>query len=123
MKPVAIRYVRDMATARDFYAALGLDLDFASRPNRSGHPAWVELAGTGSGLALHGLPADDPKQAAVELCFEADEPLERVVERLRAAGYAAESAIVDESFGRSFTVRDPEGLLIQINEQDRELQG
>ena len=39
--------------------------------------------------------------------------------RLRAAGYEPETEIVDESFGRSFQVRDPEGLLMQVNEHDR----
>ncbi|AYY14137.1 VOC family protein [Actinobacteria bacterium YIM 96077] len=118
-----IRYVRDVAAVRPFYEALGLTTDFIGRPPRQGQPAWTELCGGHSGLALHHVTPSDPPPPAVELSFEAEEPLEAVVERLSRAGYAPESAIVDESYGRSFTVRDPEGLLIQINEHDRELHG
>jgi hypothetical protein len=60
--------------------------------------------------------------SGAQLSFEADERLEDVAGRLRAAGYELETEIVDESFGRSFTIRDPEGLLIQVNENDYELQ-
>lgn len=121
MKPVPIRYVRDLAGARRFYGALGLHEDFASRPTRRGPSMWVEFAGAGGTLALHRLP-DETDEAVIELSFEADEPLEDVVGRLATAGFEPATAIVDESFGRSFTVRDPEGLLIQVNEQDRDLQ-
>ena len=122
MKPMPIRYVRDMDGARKFYETLGLRLDFISRkPRRGPSPVWAELSGSGGGLALHYIP-DNATAAATGLGFEADEPLEDVVERLRAAGYEPASEIVDESFGRSFTIRDPEGMLIQINETDYELQ-
>ena len=47
---------------------------------------------------------------------------EDVVERLGAARDEPDTDIVDESFGRSFTIRDPEGLLIQVSENDDELQ-
>ncbi len=143
MKPIPIRYVRDLPAAQRFYEALGLGLDFAGRPSRAGRTRWVELTGpSGAVLALH--TADDPDAAElgsakgpgseqpaalpqgeppVELAFEAVEPLEDVVERLRVAGYEPATAIVDESFGRSFRARDPEGLELQINEHDRALHG
>jgi catechol 2,3-dioxygenase-like lactoylglutathione lyase family enzyme len=124
MRPLALRYVRDVAAARRFYEALGLEVDFASRPTRHGTTTWVEMVGGRGALALHGIgPGDDPDDLPpVDLAFEAEEPLEQVVARLAAAGFAAGTAIVDESFGRSFCVRDPEGLLVQVNELDRELQ-
>jgi catechol 2,3-dioxygenase-like lactoylglutathione lyase family enzyme len=115
-----IRYVQDMAAARRFYEALGLEVTFATRPPRSGPVRWVELSGHAGGLALH--YADDAGPTPIELSFESDEPLEKVVQRLSAAGFEPATAIVDESFGRSFTVRDPGGLLIQVNEHDRDLQ-
>lgn len=116
-----IRYVRDMAAAQRFYEALGLTHSFTSRLPRHGGPSvWTELASTAGGLALHHVPDDAPGQ--VSLSFEAEEPLEGVIDRLRAAGYEPEGDIVDESFGRSFRVRDPEGLVIQVNENDHELQ-
>ena len=121
MKLMPIRYVRDVDAARRFYEALGLVHEFTSRKPRHGGPSvWTELAGEAGGLALHYV-ADDA-QVGAELSFEAGEPLENVVDRLRAAGYELATAITDESFGRSFRVRDPEGLLIQVNENDNELQ-
>jgi predicted enzyme related to lactoylglutathione lyase len=117
-----IRYVRDMAAARQFYEALGLTHSFTSRPPKHGGPAvWTELASAAGGLALHHVT--DDSLGRVSLSFEAEEPLERVVERMRAAGFEPEGDIVDESFGRSFCIRDPEGLVVQVNENDHELQG
>jgi catechol 2,3-dioxygenase-like lactoylglutathione lyase family enzyme len=123
MRPMTIRYVKDMDAARRFYLALGLTHDFTSRKPRRGPSVWTELAGTpGTGLALHYVPEGSGLDLRAELCFQAEEPLEDVVERLRAAGYEPETDIVDESFGRAFTIRDPEGLLIAVNENDYELQ-
>lgn len=123
MRPMTIRYVTDMDAARKFYLALGLTHDFTSRKPRRGPSVWTELAGTpGAGLALHYAPEGSSIGQGAELCFQSEELLEDVVERLRAAGYEPETDIADESFGRSFTIRDPEGLLIQVNENDYELQ-
>jgi catechol 2,3-dioxygenase-like lactoylglutathione lyase family enzyme len=124
MRPMTIRYVKDMEAARRFYLALGLTHDFTSRKPRRGPSMWTELAGTpGTGLALHYVPEGSGiGGTGAELCFQAEEPLEDVVERLRAAGYEPETDIVDESFGRAFTIRDPEGLLVAVNENDYELQ-
>jgi predicted enzyme related to lactoylglutathione lyase len=120
MKPMPIRYVRDMDAASRFYEALGLAHEYTMRPPRHGPSRWVELRGDEGWLALHHVPEGEAP-TEVELSFGASEPLEKVTERLRAAGYDLATEIVDESFGRSFTVRDPEGLLIQVNEHDRDL--
>ena len=45
-----------------------------------------------------------------------------MAERLAAAGYEP-SPIVDETFGRFFTVQDPDGYRLQVNEADEDLQG
>lgn len=117
-----IRYVRDMDAARRFYEALGLTHSFTSRPPKhGGPPVWTELGSATGGLALHHVT--DESLGKVSLSFEAEEPLELVIERLRASGFEPEGDIIDESFGRSFRIRDPEGLEIQINENDHELQG
>ena len=121
MKPMPIRYVRDMDAARRFYETLGMSHSFTSRQPRRGPSVWTELTGTGGGLALHYAPEGSGMSGA-QLSFEADELLEDVAERLRRAGYELETEIADESFGRSFTIRDPEGLLIQVNENDYDLQ-
>lgn len=144
MRPLPIRYVRDLPAVQRFYAALGLQVGFSGRAPRDGGSRWVEMVGSDGGmLALHASEgadapvvgqddegAADPEHAdhprgepAVELAFEADDALEDVVARLRAAGYEPHTAIIDESYGRSFTARDPEGLRVQINEHDRALHG
>jgi catechol 2,3-dioxygenase-like lactoylglutathione lyase family enzyme len=122
MRAMTIRYVTDMDAARRFYETLGLTHDFTSRKPRRGPSVWTELTGApGSSLALHYDP-DRVIGIAASLCFQSDEPLEDVLDRMHAAGYEPETEIVDESYGRSFTIRDPEGLLIQVNENDYELQ-
>jgi len=111
MRVLPIRYCADVEASTRFYRALGLELGAATRPG-----SWVELPAAAGILALH--KAD--KGSACELAFEADEALEKVAERLRAAGYAPEP-IVDESFGRSLRVADPDGVPVQVNEHDRAL--
>jgi catechol 2,3-dioxygenase-like lactoylglutathione lyase family enzyme len=116
MKVMPIRYVADMAASTRFYEALGLT---AGDQSRSGN--WVELPAAGGLLALHTARIsqhDEP--GAIELSFEASEPLEKISERLTAAGFAPEP-IVDEAFGRSLGATDPDGVRIQVNEHEREL--
>jgi catechol 2,3-dioxygenase-like lactoylglutathione lyase family enzyme len=113
VKITPIRYTADVAACARFYGALGLDLDAISRPG-----AWAELPAASGMLALHKASGEDIGRC--ELAFEADEPLESVVDRLTAAGYPTQS-IVDESFGRSVRVQDPDGVWVQVNENDREL--
>jgi catechol 2,3-dioxygenase-like lactoylglutathione lyase family enzyme len=116
MKVMPIRYVADVAAATRFYAALGLVQGDSSR---SGD--WTELSGSGGVLAVHSArKAEQDHPGGVELSFETEEQLEVLAGRLAAAGFEPE-AIVDESFGRSLRVVDPDGVLVQVNEQDREL--
>jgi catechol 2,3-dioxygenase-like lactoylglutathione lyase family enzyme len=112
MRVLPIRYCADVEASTRFYRALGLELGAATRPG-----SWVELPAAAGILALH-RSAEDAGDC--ELAFEADEPLEAVVARLADAGYPAEP-IVDESFGRSLRVRDPDGVYVQVNENDRTL--
>jgi catechol 2,3-dioxygenase-like lactoylglutathione lyase family enzyme len=111
MKVMPIRYVRDLAAATRFYAALGLSVDARQRSG-----VWMELAAGGGVLALHEADHGEP---AVELAFVTEEPLEKVRARLAGAGFEAE--VVDEAFGRSLRTTDPEGLRLQVNEHDPEL--
>lgn len=53
-----------------------------------------------------------------ELGFTTDEPLEAVADRLHDAGYAYD--LVDENFGRSIRVTDPDGVIVQIQEIDQD---
>jgi catechol 2,3-dioxygenase-like lactoylglutathione lyase family enzyme len=116
MKVMPIRYVADLAASARFYAALGL---VPGDSSRSGN--WTELNAAGGLLALHSARTSEQDiPGRVELSFETQEPLEALADRLAAAGFEAE-AIVDENFGRSLRVTDPDGVLVQVNEHDRDL--
>ena len=112
MRVLPIRYCGDIEASTRFYRALGLELGAATRPG-----SWVELPAAAGILALH---RSAEHAGECELAFEADEPLEAVVARLADAGFLAEP-IVDESFGRSFRIRDPDGVYVQDNDNDRAL--
>lgn len=112
MRVMPIRYVRDMAAFERFYAALGLTVDARQR-----HGGWMELAGSGGVVGLHAWEGD---AMPPELAFVTEEPLEQVADRLVAAGFPIEG-IVDEAYGRSLRVRDPEGVVVVVNEHDLEL--
>jgi catechol 2,3-dioxygenase-like lactoylglutathione lyase family enzyme len=113
-----IHFVPDLAEAQRFYRALGLTPEARSR---SGH--WVELGAAGGGLGLHdaAIAADGQGRSGIALNLVTDEPLEAVERRLRAAGFPPEGTIVDQEWGRSLIVPAPDGTIIQIDEQDREL--
>ena len=89
--------------------------------SRSGH--WIELAASGGELCLHdtAIAADGLGRTGVALNFVADEPLEAVEARLRAAGFPPQGTIVDQEWGRSLLVGAPDGTIVQIDEPDREL--
>jgi catechol 2,3-dioxygenase-like lactoylglutathione lyase family enzyme len=112
MRVLPIRYCADVEASIRFYRALGLELGAATRPG-----SWVELPAAAGTLALH---RSTEHAGDCELAFEADEPLEAVAQRLAAAGFPAEP-IVDESYGRSLRLRDPDGVYVQVNENDRSL--
>ncbi len=101
-----IVYVSDMDEAVAFYERLG----FAPAKRSA---MWSELkAGGGAILALHKTVEGAPP-GHVELALVADEPLERVAERVPVA-----RDIADEAFGRSLVVQARDGLRIQVNEHN-----
>jgi catechol 2,3-dioxygenase-like lactoylglutathione lyase family enzyme len=118
MRVRPIHFVPDLAAAVRFYEALGLTPEASSR---SGH--WVELLAAGGELGLHDatIAADGQGRTGLALNFVADEPLEAIERRLRAAGFPPEGTIVDQEWGRSLLVPAPDGTVIQVDEQDREL--
>lgn len=113
MRVVPIRYCSDVDASVRFYGAIGLDPGSVSRPG-----AWAELVAASGMVAVH--EASGATVGTCELAFEADEPLEAVTSRLRSAGFEPEP-IVDENFGRSVRVCDPDGVWVQVNLHDREL--
>ncbi|MET1086240.1 MAG: VOC family protein [Arthrobacter sp.] len=118
MKVTPIRFVRNVETANRFYSTLGLT---ENADATSG--TWADLRGEGGRLGLHIAQAGTTlaDSGAVALQFTTEEKLEVTVDRLVTAGYFP-STILDETFGRYFTVEDPDGYLVQINEADDELQ-
>ena len=103
--------VTDVERAAAFYGLLGL------RPGpRPPSPMWAELWCGDAFLGLHRAERLEPHHPdRLNLCVATDEALETVAARLRAAGHGLEREISDESFGRSLRVRDPDGLLVQVN--------
>ena len=118
MKVRPIHFVPDVDEAIRFYEALGLRTEARARP---GH--WVELAADGGELCLHdeAIADDGAGMTGIKLNLVAEEPLERVADRLRDAGFPADGEIVDQEWGRSLYVPGPGGLVVQVDEPDREL--
>lgn len=110
MKILGVRFLTDMASARSFYAALGLEL-----PEGDATAEWQELGTDGGILALHACGPEDGELPDLQFCLKSDEPLEQIQSRLTEAGFDP-GTISDEDFGRALRVCDPEGLHIQIDE-------
>jgi len=113
-----IHFVPDVDEAVRFYTALGLVPHARSRGGN-----WLELEASGGELGVHDGPSadDGAGRDGILFSFVADEPLEAVEQRLRAAGFAPQGGVVDREWGRSLLVIGPGGMLVQIDEQDREL--
>ncbi len=118
MKVRPIHFVSDLESALRFYEALGLEAQVRSRPGN-----WIELSASGGEVGLHDGPsaADGEGRQGVCLSFVADEPLAEVERRLRSAGFPPQGEVVDREWGRSLIVRGPDGTVVQVDEQDREL--
>ncbi|WP_411081499.1 VOC family protein [Streptomyces sp. cmx-18-6] len=107
-----IRYVADVAASREFYAGLGLVL----QPELS-VDIWAQLSADAGELGIHDTTVSQGRPpGTTELGFATDEPLETVADRLAKAGYAYD--LVEENFGRSIRVTDPDGVVVQIQEID-----
>ena len=120
MRPYVLLYVTDVARSQAWYERLG----FA--PRRQGrHGTWAELLWTGSEgegflLYLHGNPEARPAGFALP-GFEVSGPLEDVAARLALLSCGETPAIVDEGFGRTLNLRDPDGYEWQLVEHEPEL--
>jgi catechol 2,3-dioxygenase-like lactoylglutathione lyase family enzyme len=112
--PLPIVYVKDMAQSLAFYQALGATVKHQGS-------MWSELRFGEVALALHLANSvnDDGQQMA--LAMVAQRPLADIMTVLQNPGVTLTNEIVDEAFGRSLTIHDPDGLPIQINEHDPEL--
>jgi predicted lactoylglutathione lyase len=106
-----IVHVRRMAESLSFYRALGL------APRHEG-PRWSELSVGDAVLALHRAEEKSSGTQAMALAFATRARLETLVARLRSAGIRQPLEIADKAYGRSITVRDPDGHPIRIDEHD-----
>ena len=106
-----IIYVSDIERSLPFYQALGAKLT-----EKGLNKYWTELQYGDAILALHHWVEGIEGRGRVELAFVAHEKLEQVADRLIQAGVPLHRDIADEAFGRSLQVKDPDGLVIQINE-------
>jgi catechol 2,3-dioxygenase-like lactoylglutathione lyase family enzyme len=118
MKVRPIHFVPDVEEARRFYETLGLAVQARARTG-----GWIELRADGGELAVHDAAAADDGEGRAGVLFSlvAEEPLEAVAARLRAAGFPPEGDAVDREWGRSLLVRAPDGMVVQIDEQEPEL--
>jgi catechol 2,3-dioxygenase-like lactoylglutathione lyase family enzyme len=118
MRVRPIHFVPDVDEAVRFYEALGLEVQARAR---TGH--WIELGAAGGELAVHdaATAADRQGREGMFVSFIAEEPLEVLERRLRAAGFPPQGTVVDQAWGRSLVVRAPDGTVVQIDEQDPEL--
>lgn len=116
MRVTPIRFVRNIELATRFYSVLGLHENVAATSG-----TWADMGADGGRLGLHIAEAEmtQADAGAVSLQFAVDEKIELTAQRLQSAGYVP-SDIIDETFGRYFTVEDPDGYLIQVNELDEE---
>jgi|SRR5579859_732395 len=122
--------VADVHRAAVFYQRLGLDLLAENRNHR-----WAvlrlgdALLGIHSSTAEHSSAARTPSSSAgadardggvAHLAFVIKEPVEAVVARLTDAGLDIRE-VVDEAYGRSIQIVDPDGSIVYLEERDPEL--
>ena len=106
-----IVYVTDIERSLPFYLGLGAKLT-----ENGWNKYWTELLYGGAVIALHHWTEKAAGHGRVELAFVAHEKLEQVAERLKDSGISLHREISDEAFGRSLQIKDPDDLVIQINE-------
>jgi predicted enzyme related to lactoylglutathione lyase len=111
MKLMPLIYVTDMDRSIGFYSKL-----LPASTVVTSSPYWTELNVGGSSLALHVAESVDHGGDGVAVSFDAATTLEQVLSLLEEAGIAPSGEICAQPFGRSVTVTDPDGLVIQINE-------
>jgi catechol 2,3-dioxygenase-like lactoylglutathione lyase family enzyme len=102
-------YVREMDRSIAFYEHLGFEVDY------QGGPVWNAFTGADGILALHAVE-ELPDPGRVALGLLAHRPLEQIIEIMTERGIET-TGIEAQSFGRSLTLHDPDGLAIQVNER------
>ncbi|WP_309069344.1 VOC family protein [Microbacterium sp.] len=109
-----VMMVADVAGSAAFYALLGLD-ESAQETSRT----WASMAGTGGSLGLHVAAAGEAGRVSFQVTLR-DGEMDAVHASLAAHGHGP-TPITDETFGRYFTVADPDGYVVQVNEAPEDL--
>ena len=107
---ITIVYVTDMRRSFDFYSSLG----FSGKLPEGEMTVWLPMKLGTVPLALHSV-AELEAGGQVGIALNAED-LEAVANALEELGVPIIRPIQAEAFGRSLVIRDPDGLLIQINE-------
>lgn len=71
-------------------------------------------------LAVHAV-TEGNVEPSIALSFDSPASLEQVAANLEAGGIPLEQPITDVAYGRTMSVRDPDGREIEIAEHDRKL--
>lgn len=115
-RPMIFLWVSDLTRSHSWYAALGF---VPRRRGRSGQWAELEWPDGGVLLGLHAAALLPPPGRA-SLCFEVPD-IDRWLAALQSAGLNIPEFILDEGFGRSAVLHDPDGTPVQLNEHLPEL--
>ncbi|KPV47076.1 hypothetical protein SE17_42770 [Kouleothrix aurantiaca] len=105
--------VRDVQAAKTFYTTV---LGLAEPDERGGPPTMALLLAGGCTISLQDAEAMGQAPAAcegIELGFEVED-VDAAWRAMRAAGVEVLGAPVDQSFGRTFDARDPDGHRLVI---------
>lgn len=112
--------VQNIEKSVEFYERLGFKV-LTRHKNHAGVFAWADLEFEGADFGLGHIPSNNdpdfqkwastPLGAGVVVYFTVDD-VDAVHERARAAGAVIEVPIEDRSYGRVFTLNDPDGYTI-----------
>lgn len=109
MKLLAVRYCTNLEQAELFYTALELHLD-----EIASSPVWRQMDSSGGVFALHPKECAE-STASFEVCFETEQKLETIQQKVADAGFNPGHIVVEE-YGRHLLLVDPEGFQVRINE-------
>ena len=114
MKPYLLIHCTSAARSLGWYTKLGFTLRRQGR-----HGTWAELEWGDLLLFLHQSAAPHPGGFALP-GFEVTEPLEGVLARLAPLTQDEMPPILDEGFGRTANLSDPDGYTWQLVEHQPE---
>lgn len=109
----------------EFYRALGFEVTYEGK-NKRGEVTWCDMELDGAGLGLGHIPSNDdaafrawvstPLGAGVVVYVTVDD-VDAVHRKAKAIGATIEVPLEDRSYGRVFTVNDPDGYTVTFIEE------